>query len=53
MTHGVDPLGPVDWVVVEFPGNRFNGEIAPAQVMYITWNNCFRFLGMKPPSLSH
>ena len=30
MTHGVDPLGPVDWVVVEFPGNRFNGEIAPA-----------------------
>jgi uncharacterized protein DUF6325 len=30
VTHGVDPLGPVDWVVVEFPGNRFNGEIAPA-----------------------
>jgi hypothetical protein len=30
MAHGVDPLGPVDWVVVEFPGNRFNGEIAPA-----------------------
>jgi hypothetical protein len=30
MTHGVDLLGPVDWVVVEFPGSRFNGEIAPA-----------------------
>jgi hypothetical protein len=26
----VDELGPVDWIVVEFPGNRFNGEIAPA-----------------------
>lgn len=23
-------LGPVDWIVVEFPGSRFNGEIAPA-----------------------
>ncbi len=27
---GVDELGPVDWIVVEFPGSRFNGEIAPA-----------------------
>ena len=26
----VDQLGPVDWLVVEFPGSRFNGEIAPA-----------------------
>jgi hypothetical protein len=26
----VDDLGPVDWIVVEFPGSRFNGEIAPA-----------------------
>lgn len=25
-----DELGPVDWMVVEFPGNRFNGKIAPA-----------------------
>jgi hypothetical protein len=25
----VDALGPVDWIVVEFPGSRFNGEIAP------------------------
>jgi membrane protein len=30
MTHGVDLLGPVDWIVVEFPGSRFNGEIGPA-----------------------
>jgi hypothetical protein len=28
--EGVDDLGPVDWIVVEFPGSRFNGEIAPA-----------------------
>jgi hypothetical protein len=27
---GVDELGPVDWIVVEFPGSSFNGEIAPA-----------------------
>lgn len=26
---GADELGPVDWIVVEFPGNRFKGEIAP------------------------
>jgi hypothetical protein len=26
----VDELGPVDYIVVEFPGSRFNGEIAPA-----------------------
>ena len=25
----VDVLGPVDWIVVEFPGSRFKGEIAP------------------------
>ena len=28
--NNVDELGPVDWIVVEFPGSRFNGEIAPA-----------------------
>ena len=22
-------MGPVDYVVVRFPGNKFNGEIAP------------------------
>jgi hypothetical protein len=27
---GVDELGPVDWIVVEFPGSKFNGQIAPA-----------------------
>jgi hypothetical protein len=27
--EAVDELGPVDWIVVEFPGSRFNGEIAP------------------------
>ncbi len=26
----IDELGPVDWIVVEFPGSRFKGEIAPA-----------------------
>jgi hypothetical protein len=28
----VDELGPVDWIVVEFPGSKFNGQIAPALV---------------------
>jgi hypothetical protein len=28
--ENVDELGPVDWIVVEFPGSRFKGEIAPA-----------------------
>ncbi len=27
--ESVDELGPVDWIVVEFPGSRFKGEIAP------------------------
>jgi hypothetical protein len=26
----VEELGPVDWIVVEFPGSKFNGRIAPA-----------------------
>ena len=30
MTDTLDELGPVDYIVVEFPGNKFNGEIAPA-----------------------
>ena len=25
----LDELGPVDWIVVEFPGSKFKGEIAP------------------------
>jgi len=30
MTDDISELGPVDWIVVEFPGSRFNGAIAPA-----------------------
>jgi hypothetical protein len=30
MTQAIVELGPVDWIVVEFAGNKFNGEIAPA-----------------------
>jgi len=30
MGTAIDELAPVDWIVVEFPGSRFNGEIAPA-----------------------
>jgi hypothetical protein len=26
----VDELGPVDWIVVEFPGSKFNGRTAAA-----------------------
>jgi hypothetical protein len=28
----LDELGPVDYVVIEFPGSKFNGEIAPTLV---------------------
>jgi Family of unknown function (DUF6325) len=28
----IDEFGPVDYLVVEFPGSKFNGEIAPALV---------------------
>ncbi len=27
--EALDELGPVDWIVVEFTGSRFTGEIAP------------------------
>ena len=30
MNTAIDELAPVDWVVVEFPGSRFNGEVGPA-----------------------
>ena len=30
MSETLDELGPVDYIVVEFPGNKFNGDIAPA-----------------------
>jgi hypothetical protein len=29
MAETIDELGPVDYLVVEFPGSKFNGEIAP------------------------
>lgn len=29
MTDAIDELGPVDYLVVEFPGSNFNGEILP------------------------
>ena len=29
MTSPIDELGPVDYLVVEFPGSNFNGEILP------------------------
>jgi len=32
MTETIDELGPVDYLVVEFPGSKFNGEIAPELV---------------------
>jgi hypothetical protein len=32
MTEAIDELGPVDYLVVEFPGSKFNGEIAPALI---------------------
>jgi hypothetical protein len=32
MSETVDELGPVDYIVVEFPGSQFNGEIAPTLV---------------------
>jgi hypothetical protein len=32
MTESIDELGPVDYLVIEFPGSKFNGEIAPALV---------------------
>ncbi len=28
-TLDIDELGPVDWIVVEFPGSKFSGEMAP------------------------
>jgi hypothetical protein len=30
MGTATDELAPVDWILVEFPGSRFTGEIAPA-----------------------
>jgi hypothetical protein len=35
MTINVDELGPVDWIVVEFPETRLTGEIAPILHDYV------------------
>jgi Family of unknown function (DUF6325) len=35
MTVNVDELGPVDWIVVEFPGTKLNGTIAPILADYV------------------
>ena len=35
MTVNIDELGPVDWIVVEFPGSKFNGEVAPVLKDYV------------------
>ena len=35
MTVDIDELGPVDWIVVEFPGTKLNGEIAPIIKNYV------------------
>jgi hypothetical protein len=35
MTINVDELGPVDWLVVEFAGNKLNGEVAPILKDYV------------------
>ena len=38
MTVNVDELGPVDWLVVEFPGSKLNGEVAPILKDYVDRN---------------
>ena len=35
MTVNIDELGPVDWIVVEFPGSKLTGEIAPVLKDYV------------------
>lgn len=35
MTANIDELGPVDWIVVEFPGSKLTGEIAPILKDYV------------------
>jgi hypothetical protein len=34
----LDELGPVDYIVVEFPGSKFNGEIAPTLIDLVDRN---------------
>lgn len=35
MTVNIDELGPVDWIVVEFPDTKLTGEIAPILTEYV------------------
>lgn len=35
MALNVDELGPVDWIVLEFPGSKFNGEAMPILADYV------------------
>jgi hypothetical protein len=35
MAVNLDELGPVDWIVVEFPGSKMTGEIAPILADYV------------------
>src|SRR5690348_10909686 len=35
LTVSIDELGPVDWIVVEFPGTKLTGEIAPILKDYV------------------
>lgn len=35
MVDSIDQLGPVDYLVVEFPGSNFNGEIMPELVSLV------------------
>ena len=35
VTLNIDELGPVDWIVVEFPGTKLTGEIAPIVKDYV------------------
>jgi hypothetical protein len=35
MTVNIDELGPVDWIVVEFPETKLTGQIAPILTDYV------------------
>jgi Family of unknown function (DUF6325) len=44
-TDVTDELGPVDWIVVEFPGSKFKGEIAP-ELQSLVERNIVRVLDL-------
>ena len=45
MTEPIDQLGPVDYLVVEFPGSNFNGEILP-ELIDLTQRGIVRVLDL-------